>query len=127
MTAPRENVEGIEAIDQLANIAERAMHQAAKLLKDNQLLAEQLGIAAATLIASEEQVKILNTRIVTYSSTIRSQQEKVNELYEKVLRLQADAARYQKLRNCKSDRLPVTREGTLMGGEKLDNALDVMS
>lgn len=122
----RQEVEGINSIKQLAAIGPQALAEAEKLLEDNKQLSAELSIDIVSLQVASEKIASLKADNEAAADAIRRQQQTISELQQRIIRLQPDAARYLKLRNCPGDKLPRTSAGVMLGGEMLDKAVDAM-
>ena len=122
----RQEVEGFGSIKQLAAIGPQALAEAEKLLEDNKQLSLELNANIAALQVADEKIASLKHENDAAAEAIRRQQQTISELHQHIIRLQPDAARYLKLRNCPADKLPRTSSGVMLGGELLDKAVDAM-
>jgi hypothetical protein len=122
----RQEVEGFGSIKQLAAIGPQALAEAEKLLEDNKQLSAELITNIASLQVADEKIALMKHENDAAADAIRRQQQTISELQQRIIRLQPDATRYLKLRNCSGDKLPRTSAGVMLGGEMLDKAVDAM-
>jgi hypothetical protein len=120
----RNEIEGFGSIKQLAAIGPQALAEAEKLLEDNELLTLKLAREVLAVQELQQSLDSAITRISEQQRTITTLQGIVSQQTDTITTFKPDAMRYCWLRSCDPKRIPRTSTGEILGGDKLDSAID---